>query len=140
MDIFGIGNAIRGCLTIYFQGARRSGRTTHMIDSLHDGDRVVFSNSVEADRVRRLCKERGVDVDIVTVDPRRPYDLFERPTSRRRTVFDHIWVEQYYQAAFDRAEADLKHITTQCSGYGEAHRETRRRAGGPVPPSTFYRV
>jgi hypothetical protein len=43
-------------------------------------------------------------------------------------LFDHGWVEQFYLAAIERAQRDIDHFQQQASGYGEAHRETRRRA------------
>ena len=41
MDHFGIGAAIYGAARVYFQSARRTGRTTALLDGLKDGDRLV---------------------------------------------------------------------------------------------------
>lgn len=128
MDHFGIGAAIQGAVRIYTQSARRTGRTTSLVESVKDGDRVCFSDNRDAERVKRLCLERGVEIECVVIDPRTPERLFERGTSQGRTLFDHSWVEQYYVAAIERASSDIDHFERQFSGYGEAHRETRRRA------------
>lgn len=128
MDHFGIGAAIRSAALMYTQSARRTGRTTSLVESVKDGDRICFSDSREAERVRRLCIERGVKVECIVIDPKTPERLFERGTSQGRTLFDHSWVEQYYLASIERAQADIDHLEKQSSGYGETHRETRRRA------------
>lgn len=128
MDHFGIGAAMRGMANIYFQSARKSGRTTSLIESVKDGDRIIFANSREAERVRRLCIDRGVDVECVVIDPNDPGRVFERGTPQGRTIFDHSWVEQRYVLAIEYVQNDIDYLERQASGYGEAHRETRRRA------------
>lgn len=128
MDHFGIGAAMHGAALIYTQSARRTGRTTSLVDSVKDGDRICFSDSREAERVRRLCMERGVKVECIVIDPKTPERLFERGTSQGRTLFDHSWVEQYYLNSISRAQDEIDHFEQQLSGYGEKHRETKRRA------------
>jgi len=128
MDHFGIGAAIQGAARVYFQSARRTGRTTSLVESVKDGDRIVFTDSREAERVRRLCQERGVQINCIVVDPKAPERVFERSTSEGRTIFDHSWVEQMYMQAIERTQQEIDHLERNASGYGEAHRETRRRA------------
>lgn len=128
MDHFGIGAAVEGAVRIYLQSARRTGRTTSLVESVKDGDKIVFLDGRESERVKRLCLERGVKVDCVVIDPNSPERLFERGTPQGRTVFDHSWVEAYYLAALSRAKDDIDRFERQSSGYGEAHRETRRKA------------
>jgi hypothetical protein len=128
-DFYGIGQALMGAMNIYFQGARRSGRTLSLVNSLKDGDRVVFDNEREARRVERLCKERGVmKVSFIVIDPKQPERLFERVTSQGRTIFDHSWVERFFLDSHERAMRDLASLEIQASGYGEAHLETGRKA------------
>ena len=128
MDHFGIGVAMRTAAMIYIHGARYTGRTTSLVESVKNGDRICFSDSKEAERVRRLCLERGVTVECIVVPPKHPEKLLERGTSEGRTLFDHTWVEQYYLSAMERAKDEIDHLERQASGFGEAHRETRRRA------------
>lgn len=128
MDHFGIGAAILGAARIYIQSARRTGRTTSLVESVKDGDRICFADKREAERVRRLCLERSINVECITVDPKQADRIFDRGTPQGRTLFDHSWVEQYYLAAIERASADIDHLQQQASGFGEPHRETRRRA------------
>lgn len=128
MDHFGIGAAVRGAAIIYMQSARQTGRTTSLVESVKDGDRIIFGDGREAKRVERLCKERGVKVECVVVSPKEPEGVFDRGTPQGRTIFDHSWVEQYYLNAIEQAQGDIDRLERQASGYGEAHRETRRRA------------
>lgn len=127
MDHFGIGAAMQGMARIYCQSARRTGRTTSLVESVKAGDRIVFADSREAERVRLLCLERGVEVECIVVDPKTPERAFERGTPEGRSIFDHSWVEQWYLLALENARAGLDHLERETSGYGEAHRETRRR-------------
>lgn len=129
MDIFGIGHAMKAMSHVYFQSARRSGRTTMMIDSLKEGDRVVFANQREADRVKRLIQERGLKyVRCLVCQPADVHDLRQFGTSQGRTMFDHTLVESLYLNAVHRCEQDIDYMQNDLSGYGEPHRETRRQA------------
>lgn len=129
MDHFGIGAAIRGAINIYFRCARQTGRTTSLVESVQDGDRVVFADHQEARRVQRLWRERGVEVGYAVVDPKTPERLFELEygPAKGRTIFDHSWVEQWYEIALNRASSELDTLAREMSGYGEAHRETKRK-------------
>lgn len=128
MDHFGIGAAIQGITRVYFRSARQTGRTTSLVESVKDGDRIVFANGKEAEIMRRLCVERGVKVECIVVEPRTPERVFEIGTPEGRTIFDHTWVEQRYLLALDRVQQEIDYLERVASGYGEAHRETRRRA------------
>lgn len=128
MDHFGIGVAVHGAIRVLMQSARGTGRTNSLVESVKTGDRIVFVDRKEADRVGRLCQERGVKVDCIVIDPMNPGKLYERGTSEGRTVFDHSWVEQYYLAEISQAQRAIEALQKQTSGFGEAHRETRRNA------------
>lgn len=128
MDAFGIGNGVQGAVNIYCQSARRTGRTTALVESLKDGDRVVFTDRREADRVRQMCTELGVTIITMVVDPNKPDAVFSAGSSAGRTVFDHSWVEQYYMNAIARAQKDIDHFQRETSGFGMAHIETSIKA------------
>lgn len=128
MDHFGIGQAIKGMAIVYFQSSRKTGRTMSLIESVKNGDRIVFADSWEADRVQKLCKERDIEVRCVVIDPQTPERIFEREPALGRTIFDHGWIQQYYMNAINHCEQNIDRMERQTSGYGEAHRETRRKA------------
>lgn len=128
MDHFGIGQAMRGMALSYTQAARRTGRTTSLVESLKDGDRVCCFTTREADRLRQLCRERNLKVDCIVVPIANPGRVFERGTSEGRTIFDHTWLENYYMLALERCQSEIDHLQREASGYGTAHGETKRQA------------
>jgi len=128
MDHFEIGQAMKGMARCYFQASRGTGRTTSLLDSLKDGDRVCCVSSQEAERLKRMLRERQVDAQAIAIDPNTPERIFERGTPKGRTIFDESWVEQYYIRALERAAQDIDHLQRQASGFGAAHAETREAA------------
>ena len=130
MDHFGIGAAMQGMAMMYFRSARQTGRTTSLVESVKDGDRIIFADSREAERVRRKLLERGLRVECVVVDTQTPGRVFERGTPEGRTLFDHGWVERFYLDAIDRARRDIDDIERQASGQSGGGRETKPRSVG----------
>lgn len=128
MDHFGIGSAIAGAVAIYLRASRGTGRTTSLIESVKDGDRVVFLSALEADRFKRMCKERGVEVDCIVVDPKEAHIIFTRGTSQGRTILDHSWVENFYSNAIEKAQKEIDYIEREASDYGIEHRKTKYHA------------
>ena len=127
MDHFGIGAGLLGAANIYFNSARQTGRTTSLIESVKDGDRIIVSTLREVSRIERLLAERGLKVTVLAVNPDTPQKLFESTTSQGRTIFDHWWVEQYYALALKQASSVIDYLQRESSGFGTAHYETRRR-------------
>ena len=121
-DIYGTGSAIRALFQIWSNTTRGTGRTKHMVSQLQGGDVVVFKQSQEGDRVRRLCREAGFDIEVRVVDPGRPYEVYEKVQALRgvggRVLFDHTWVEEYYREMIEGAQkslADLSRILNERS-------------------------
>jgi hypothetical protein len=129
LDNFGIGAAILGAAEIYFRAARQTGRTTNLVESLKDGDRVVFDTYAKAKWfINNRLKGLGIDVECIAIPPEYPGKIFERGTSQGRTIFDHDWVEAFYLLRIKDLIKELDHLERESSGYGEAHRETLRAA------------
>lgn len=141
MDHFGIGTALQALARAYFGQARGTRRTTSLLDSVKAGDRIIVADPREQARLLRLLEERTLDpdrarahgVDVRVVRPDQPGRLFDMGTPTGRTLFEHTWVEQFYTRAIDAAAREIDELQTQASGYGEAHRETRRRFDGDRP-------
>ena len=128
MDHYGIGTAMLGMVNTYSSAARQTGRTTSLLESLKDGDRIVCATGRESEFMQRRCVKLGLKVTCITVDPKSPEGIFERPPSEGRTLLDHMWVELYFRHAIERAINAIDHFERQSSGYGVAHRETKERA------------
>ena len=115
MDNFGIGAALKAVANIYFMSARKSGRTTAMIDGLKNGDQVIFSNAQEAYRVQRLCREKGIDVKCISVEPHKFHAAGKFYNARGRTIFDHSWIEQYYLKTLYAVESEIDWLQKEVS-------------------------
>jgi hypothetical protein len=125
MDQFGIGTAIEGCAVNYFAVSRQTGRTTQMIESLQDGDRVVCLSDEKAAWLRRRLKEFEKDINVICVPTKEPRLIFEHKTSKGRTVFDHEWIEKYYAEVIQGAQKNIDLFQRESSGFGAAHIENR---------------
>jgi hypothetical protein len=78
--------------------------------------------------VKRLCFERGVNIECIVIDPKNSHRLMERGTSQGRTIFDHTWVEKFYLHTLEQCQKEIDRLQQQASGHGAQHRETRRKA------------
>jgi hypothetical protein len=125
MDQFGIGSAIKGCAINFFAASRQSGRTTQLIESLKNGDRVVCISSKDAEWLRRRIKEFDKDIDVISIPTKDAGKIFDHATSKGRTIFDHRWLEQFYIEAIDRLEKEIDYLQRESSGFGAAHIETK---------------
>lgn len=129
MDAFGIGAGIKGAVNVYLHGARRTGRTTTLLESLQDGDRVVCLTLEEARRLRTLAHELGKDhCQFLNLRVNEALELFRLGTPKGRTIFDHAWVEAYYLAQLEDAAEVIDRVQREASFPGMAHVETRLAA------------
>ncbi len=116
MDIFGIGVHMLSLAQSYSQVARRTGRSTMLLDILKDGDRVVFADHREASRFARLCKERKLTVECITI-PLEDYGMLQhKGRSIGRTLFDHTWLERFYQREIENAGRHIDQLQELASG------------------------
>jgi hypothetical protein len=128
MDHFGIGNAMQQVARAFFQGCRQTGRTTSLVESLRDGDRVVCLNTQSARQLHELLRQRGLQVETEIIEPRFCGELLRRGTSTGRTLFDHTWLEAFYELQLERAAHEVDRLQREASGFGAAHFETRQAA------------
>ena len=109
-DEYGLFSAVKAGLHTFSMMARRTGRTTRMIERIKDGDILICSTSDERRDIERGLREAGKDkVKIVVQDPTKRFD---NPALRTNgeVHFDHWWVEQRIADALKVTEADLVHI------------------------------
>jgi hypothetical protein len=128
MDQYGIGTAIEGCAVNYFAVSRQTGRTTQMIESLQDGDRVVCLTDKDAAWLRRRLREFEKNIDVISVPTKDANTILYNPPSKGRTVFDHDWIEKYYAEVIQGAQKRIDSLQRESSGFGAAHIETRMMA------------
>jgi hypothetical protein len=104
MDFFGISKSVKDCVLDFFLCMRRTGRTTKLVESVRNGDRIGFIKWQEAHRVRQLCLDRGITIECLVVDPKDPERIFDHPKSEGRTIFDHSLVEEMYYDSIERTK------------------------------------
>ena len=127
MDHFGIGAGVEGAVRIYLQSARRTGRTQALLESLKDGDRVIFLNRNHADMFKRLCLDRGLDVECVVSPIKDPGEVLARGVARGRAIFDHCWVEALYEQKVEEGHRLLDFLTNSMSRTKEMKEADRAR-------------
>lgn len=129
MDHFGIGAAILGAVNIYLRAARGTGRTTSLIEGLHNGDCVVTTTSQEAKRIEHLCSERNIKVTCIINSAKMPNRIFElvRGKLQGRLFFDHTWVEQYYLNSIEQAQKDIDTLQRYLNNGDDQASETAYR-------------
>jgi hypothetical protein len=127
-DMFGIGPAVSAALSLVFGAQRQTGRTTRLIESVKDGDRIITGSQNEARQMGRLLKQRGVNVSVEVIDPYNPHGLYELHTAQGRTIFDHTWVEMFYQKAISNAADQMTEMEGRLTGFDWRHRETQEKA------------
>jgi len=122
MDFFGIGAAVKAIFNVYSIASRGTFRTSHLVDNLCSGDCVYFVDSQDANRVFRLCQERGV---IIEARVARDFDtLYNDPRGTGRTLLDHRLVEELYEKAIDNC----------CSMIDQVERKLSATNADPVKP------
>ncbi len=99
------GMALRVALEAVEIGARRSGRTTRMLDQVRDGDVVVCATAREVDRLTRLLAERRIKARVTMAAGH--YDV-PRPRAPGRIHFDHDWLRLRYLDAIEGVRIDLE--------------------------------
>lgn len=114
MDQFGIGNAAKAMLRILMQSSRATGRTTALMDSLKNGDRVLVGSLNEKQHFERECKKRGLDVEVVVTDSRYEALRGKRP-ALGRTVFEHTLVEKMYADAVEMCAREIDEVQNRYS-------------------------
>lgn len=115
-DPTGIGVAIESMVHVYRQTARQTGRTSQMLRTLKDGDRVYVATGGERLRLERACKEAGINAEIVMLDPRRPGDISNRPPCAGAALFEHSWVEEFYLDNVRRMQNHIREMQEYASG------------------------
>jgi hypothetical protein len=127
MDFFGIGKALHNSMKTCFDDMSGTGRTTQLLDSLEDGDRVVCHSEEYADKLLKLAKQRGVTILTEALDPTALH-IHDLGTSQKRTVLDHTVLEKYYRHRIEVAMREVRMFEREWSGYGEVHERTLRQA------------
>ena len=113
MDIFGIGGGVRASAEQYFKEARRTGRTSRMLEQLKPGDRVVchsWEDHRQMHKVLARLKLKDVLPVLVPVDQSH-HIVAGWPAARGITYFTHEWLEAYWLHEIGRIKKDLEQLS-----------------------------
>lgn len=114
MDIYGIMPGITSSVNIYFNASRSTGRTRHMLSLVRVGDRIIFSDLREANRIKNLLIKGSVDLRVIPPDKR--HEIGHLPVIEGKTWFDHLWVEQLYRDAINHAASNYRDLNLYLNG------------------------
>lgn len=110
MDIYGVSMGIRACAKIYFQSMRATGRTTHMLSLVENGDLIIVHPTVNGKDLLRQLSMRGMTkVDVrsaATLDEIRQIQR-ENRGRYKRVHLDHSFVDAYYMDVIERTGRDI---------------------------------
>lgn len=126
MDRFGIGAALLAFGSTLEGISRRTGRTTRLVDSLRNGDRVVCFDVAQAAILRGRVRDAGLRVDVVVMAIASPRELLNLAPVEGATVFDHGWVTAHYRHVVSLAAAEI-------AGAEEVHQRPIAKPAGYVP-------
>jgi hypothetical protein len=107
MDHYGIGAAMFGMAHTYFTASRRTGRTLSLIESVKDGDTIVFNDSREASRVHLILRTRSINA---RCEVSRSNNDHPTTGSSGRVLLDHQLVELIYMRALENAAEHIDRL------------------------------
>lgn len=125
-DLIRLAEATSFGMHMYFQGARRSGRTTEMLERLTPEHRVVVSTEAFARWLRDELRRKGLKNPVVVSPPQGP---MYGPRSgamvhgSQPTMPDHTWFEDRFNVLFNELLSQLQFELDQvdCPVKGEGH-------------------
>ena len=133
MDIYGISLGIRACTNIYFETVRQSGRTTHMVSLVEQGDLVIIHPNVNDREIYDLLAKRGIQgVDVAKASSLNEIHNLARNQGKkyRRVHLDHSFVDAFYQKAIEDTGRNLdslmKDLASQVDHESDFHRNASR--------------
>lgn len=131
MDIYGVSVGIRACARIYFQGLRATGRTTHMISQVENGDLIIFHTNAqeESKRVLAALSMRGVrDVQVGTANSLEAARVVISTFHGRRIHLDHSFVDALYMETIESVGKNLNSILARSQSVPQSPAEFHPRA------------
>jgi len=120
VDYFGIGAAMRGACRAVVLAMRATGRTTRLVDDLRENDIVIVLNADHGRHLERKALDAGKRCRWVVADPLigevahgHAAEKIRAWDGAGRLIFDHAWVEAYYDQVLVDAGTDLDKIGSE---------------------------
>jgi hypothetical protein len=114
---FGIAATLRVALLTYRALSRRSGRTSSTVERLKAGDLFAVATVQEADRARRLIRERDPELagQVTVAAFSHLSALRDYLAGRRlkgRVILDHDLIELLFEHSIERTSRDLAELAS----------------------------
>lgn len=120
MDYFGIGAAVRGAYRAVVLAMRATGRTTRLVSDLRANDLVIVLNADHGKHLERKARDAGKACRWVAAEPSigdvahgYSADKFRARDGHGRLIFDHAWVEAYYDQVLVDAGSELDRLVSE---------------------------
>lgn len=105
--MYGIKIALASYLRVWREAARRTGRTSKMLDGMESGQVVIVPPGENYRRyIQNMAQDKGLCITVVSLSPSDPEAQNLRAMGGKY-VFDHKFVEEFYECEIDRAERRL---------------------------------
>ncbi|MBO6755715.1 MAG: hypothetical protein JJ902_05280 [Roseibium sp.] len=112
MDEFGIGTALKACITIVGLTGSNSQRINRLIKQYQPDEVVVCATPQAADAMKRAGKLKGIVINTVVCDPGQPRNLMQIHRELAPVILrlDPGWLQLFYERQVDRAISDVDRI------------------------------
>lgn len=120
MDVFGIGAAMRGAMAVLLRCQRATGRSTMLLSLVQPGDEIIFADNRQANHFERALHQKNPELAKYVRARVVPLEQMDKLRGLRnpngRVMFDHVWVERFYQDSLDRAIREVQYMQEKMSG------------------------
>lgn len=104
-------------LQTFVMASRCTGRTSALIAAARAGDVIITGTGAEKRRIESLLRQSGkIDVVVRYFDPAKANWAAIGPNRRGATLFDHYWLEAYWQSRLSDIRADVVKMQRYLSG------------------------
>ncbi|CAL9975523.1 hypothetical protein VPHD273_0082 [Vibrio phage D273] len=110
MNLYGIVTAIQAYYRVFQETARQTGRTREMLDDLSNGDCVIVPSANHINYIQSMARKKGLNIRVEVVSPSM-LDISNLRAIKGQVVFDHAFVEQYFDNELLSSEYRLKELS-----------------------------
>ncbi len=114
MNLYGIATAIQAYYRVFQETARQTGRTREMLDDLSNGDCVIVPSANHINYIQSMARKKGLNIRVEVVNPSM-LDISNLRVLKGQIVFDHTFVEQYFDNELLSSERRLKELSEYLS-------------------------
>jgi len=132
----GVMGCLRTALSIHETGARNTGRTERLLAQVRERDVIICGSVREADRLRRLLRERGVTgIQVSYSDPsgQGVMQTIQNYRRMKRFLFDHSFIHAFMLKAVEglpEVFTDIEKLNERLSQQDETQYQEGKKPHG----------